>query len=222
MNQPLPDLGEHCPDLPKSVQKTLQAIAEKSREDRPADMATAIAMLEDLRPRFLDLAPLATRAVALIVDYLLTGFMMLLAAGGVGILLIILGAGEPSPWLTWLGQVVNLGIFVFAQLGMERLVGGSLAKLLFNLRVTAKDGGRPETRALVIRFLIRFPFAPLFLVPATISYAGLALLLGSLLLLVSILAGALCYYLRGRKTLSDVLTGTRVIYFSPDREPATA
>ena len=222
MNRPLPDLGEQSPDLPKKVQKTLQAIAEKSREDRPADMTTAIAMLEDLRPRFLDLAPLATRAVAFLVDLLLIGFITLLAAGGVRLVLIMMGSDAPGVRLLWLGRVVNLGIFVFAQLGMERLVGGSLAKLLFNLRVTAKDGGRPETRALAIRFLIRFPFAPLFLVPSPWSYPGGIWLLGALLLIASILAGGFCYYLRGRKTLSDVLTGTRVIYLSPDREPATA
>ena len=221
MNRPLPNLSEHSPDLPKKVQKTLQAIAEKDREDRPADMATAIAMLEDLRPRTLDLAPFTARAAAFALDQLLIFLIFLLGGGGAWLLMVIMGHTEPGPWLLWLGSVINVAVTTFSQFGMERLVGGSPAKLLFNFRVTAKDGGRPETRALAYRFLIRYPIAPLLLLPASVTSLPYVRPVALLLWTVAVLGGALCYALRDRKTLSDVLTGTRVIYRSADQEATT-
>jgi len=215
MNQPLPDLRKHCPDLPRSVQKTLQAIAAKDREDRPGDMAAVIAMLEDLRPRMLDLAPFAARAAAILVDLLLLLVVALFAAGGVQMLLFVLGTAERAPWIMWLINTFYVCLLILSQYGMERLVGGSLAKLLFHFRVTAKDGGRPETRALVFRFLIRFPATPLLFLPFTQIAPTLFGLGLTLLAILAPVAGAICYFSRGKKTLSGVLTGTRVVYHRP-------
>ena len=222
MNQPLPDLREYCPDLPKAVQRTLQALAAKDPEDRPADMTSAIAMLTDLRPRMLDLAPFVARAAAMLVDLLLLLVVVLVAAGGMRMLLLLAGTAELAPGVVWLSNVFYVCLLILSQFGMERLVGGSLAKLLFNFRVTAKDGGRPETRALVLRFLIRFPATPMLLLPFT-QIAPVLFGLGlTLLAILAPVAGAICYFIRGKKTLSDVLTGTRVVYRSSGRERATA
>jgi len=50
----------------------------------------------------------------------------------------------------------------------------------------------------------------------------LAWLVAVPLLFLGMLAGALCYAIRGKRTLSDLLTDTRVIYRSSDSEPATS
>ncbi len=220
MNRPLPDVREHCPDLPPRVQKTLQRLAGKEREKRPADMSEVVELLEELRPQTQALAPLVARAAAVGIDFLIYVMAILLVTGGGAALLTVMGYEKSGPWIQWLGLAMDLSLLVFLQMGMERLAGGSPAKLLFNFRVVTRDGGRPEPRVLVYRFLLRYAGMLLILVPAPARHPGLIQLAGVLLLFLAFLAGALCYAIRGKRTLSDLLTDTRVVYRSSDSEPA--
>jgi tRNA A-37 threonylcarbamoyl transferase component Bud32/uncharacterized RDD family membrane protein YckC len=222
MNRPLPDLGELRPELPKQVQKTLQRLTAKEREKRPADMAAVIEILEDLRPQPLALAPLVARAAAILIDVLIYSLAVAMLTGGAGIGFALMGFGDSGAWVRSLLPAVNVGLWLFLQLGMERLAGGSLAKLLFNFRVVARDGSRPEVRALVYRFLLRYPGSLLLLVPPTVPYALPILITAWALNSLALLVGVLCYAICGKRTLSDLLTNTRVIYRSSKSETATS
>jgi tRNA A-37 threonylcarbamoyl transferase component Bud32/uncharacterized RDD family membrane protein YckC len=215
MNKPLPPLAEHCPELPSSVHKVLSKFAAKRPEDRPADMNQAIAMLENLRPRVLDLAPLAARGAAFLIDSVLVVVVVVMGIGGAALLIKV---KEPGPTLSIAKNLFTFALVVFSQFGMERLVGGSLGKLLFNLRVTGKDGDRPGIRPLIFRFLIRYPATPLILLSSLFSSLAFRLVgISWVLALAAIVAGLVTYVLTRGRTLSDILTGTRVIYRTPRR-----
>jgi serine/threonine-protein kinase len=204
MNMPLPSITAERPDLSPDVQRALERICAKRREDRPESMREAIDLLENLKPRFLDLAPITIRTTALLVDVLL--------------MFVILGAllhgahrvfGVNLHDTPWEGFGL-LAILLLTQLGFEAWTGISVGKYLFNLEVVRQDGNSAGLPTLAARFLCRFPGAPLLPLPGLLVGR-----LGSLLQLAAILAGVVCYYVLRRRTLSDLLTRTRVVYRTP-------
>ena len=204
MNLPLPSILEVRPELPPAVQEVLEQFCEKRREDRPASMEDAIALIEDLRPSYLDLAPIALRATAALVDLLLWGILW-----GAFIAFTDRIAGLSLKHTAW-ENVGTLVVLLLTQLGLEAWTGTSVGKYLFNLQAVRQDGGRPRFSVTLARFLCRFPVAVALPLP-DMWLRGIIFLVQ----VVSIAAAAVCYLLFRRRTLSDLLTRTRVVYRGP-------
>jgi len=212
MNAPLPSLLAVDPEMSPLVQDALERMCAKDPGDRPDDMEEVVEILEAARPRPLEPAPIAIRASAVLVDVLLASFILAMSTGLV--VLFVGGRELEESHLLWVPGFVT-GIFlVLTQLGFEVWKGTSPAKYAFNVRVVRHDGLRAARSALAARFLIRFPAAVVLLVPMLPARIDQLL---NLLQLVSIVAGVVCFFLFRRRTLSDILTRTRVIYRGTDR-----
>ena len=68
MNKPLPSILTERPDLSSKVQRVLERLCAKRPDQRPRSMEEAVDLLESIRPTDLYLAPIGTRAIALLVD----------------------------------------------------------------------------------------------------------------------------------------------------------
>lgn|GEM_PF-2848583 len=101
--------------------------------------------------------------------------------------------------------------FVVLQPLMELRFGASVGKLLLHLEVVREQGGRPDLPTLVRRLFARFPFGPLLVVPDPLL-PGWATALVNWGTLAVVIAGFVVTFFRGGRTLSDVLTRTRVVY----------
>ncbi|HVG94672.1 MAG TPA: protein kinase [Planctomycetota bacterium] len=214
MNAPLPSAAARRPDLPARVDDVLARLTAKDRERRPESMREVLSLLEDLRPRAVHPAPLTARAIALVVDTV--AFAVVGSA-------VVTGAAQPDAYVpgALLGAIVSLVTFavvVASQYGMEVRFGGSLGKLLLGLEVVRDDGTRPGRRALLARLLVRFPTIPFILVPDDVLPDLAEYIVGYFQLGV-IAAGVITYLATRGRTLSDLLTGTRVAYRAP---PAAA
>lgn len=208
MNAALPSVRDVRPDLPDAVDAVLARLAAKDPARRPASMAEASALLAGLAPRPVVAAPLVARATALVVDLFVYGTVAAGAAvalAGVG---ARLQADAAVPWLVALVALATL--FVGFPL-MERRFGGSVGKLLLRLEVVREDGLRPGLATLVRRFLARFPFLPIAMLPDPLlpSWLDRAAWWGTL---ATVLAGALAPLGFAGRTLSDRWTRTRVAY----------
>jgi uncharacterized RDD family membrane protein YckC len=83
------------------------------------------------------------------------------------------------------------------------------AKYAFNLRVVRHDGLKAGAGAVALRFLLRFPVIFPMLIPAAIpSLSRLAWILQT----DAAVAAFVCFFAFKRRTHSDLLTRTRVIY----------
>ncbi len=211
INSPLPSVAEVAPDFPASAQRALDRLCEKNPTDRPQSMDEVIAILEASRPRELDLAPLAARGAALAVDL----FLFAITLGAIETAVTLVAGFYKSPLLQWFEVLLRVVILAGLQIGMEWKWAGSPGKLAFRLRVVGEDGGPPALLALAWRFLVRFPAVAMLVVPpgwplVHFSIIGLQV--------VALTAGAVCHFVLGNRTMSDVLTRTRVIHHVTETE----
>jgi uncharacterized RDD family membrane protein YckC len=207
MHGTLPSVVARRPELPSSVDEVLALLTSKDVARRPPSMRDAARLLEGLRPRRVEPAPLAARGAALAIDLVLyAAAVAAVVAGARGLAALV---GVPA-LAAWVADPVAAVLFVVMQLGMERWYGGSVGKLLLHLEVVREDGGKPATSALVRRLLVRIPAIPFFFVPDMLLPQVVQRGLG-LLVLAVLLAGAVSHAITGR-TLSDRWTRTRVAY----------
>jgi serine/threonine-protein kinase len=207
MNRTLPPLEVRRPDLPGAVQRVLSTLAAKAPEDRPASMEAAIAGLERIRPRHLPLAPIASRGVALLVDFILIAALQ----SGIELLGRLLLGVELSTTHPVLFGVFLSAAFYVSQAGMEAWLGTTVGKSIFLLGVVRVDGSRPGLAATTGRLLLGLPFFLLALVPIESTWMHWVT---GMVQLAAALAALGCYFFAGRRTLSDLLTGTRVVFKS--------
>jgi tRNA A-37 threonylcarbamoyl transferase component Bud32/uncharacterized RDD family membrane protein YckC len=201
MNAPIPDIRSLRPDLPAEVRTVLEAMTAKAKDRRPPDMASVVTLLEGLRPLPEHPASLAARISACVVDWFVACFLMGLLGG-------LRSVGSQPYTMGTLQQVIFFVLFLGSQAGMEFLKGGSPGKLALNLTVLARGAGPPGVLRCLARFLVRFPASVLFILPwspdpVSEFFVGLQAL--------AVLAGFGVFLARGRRSLSDLLTGTRVI-----------
>ncbi len=237
---PLPGLMPVRPELPGGLETVLQRMCEKDPAKRPKDMAAVLALLEDLRPRPLHPATFGARVTAVLID---AAIVFATASAGFFLLYVLpvyLLSGQdlvhdrPKEAPSLNVFVEGLGPFLLAltlataALGFlaEARWGASPGKMFLGLRVVRSDGTPPSSLRVLARLLLRFPALPIlplacvevFAEPesdAGVVVLGL-LLLQALTLLASIVVRS---WIRKGRTLSDVLTGTLVVYRS-DRTPA--
>ncbi len=205
INTPLPRLTKARPDLPEALEEILDEMCAKDRERRPEDMDEVIELLETCRPRQIDPAPLAVRAVALGLDAVIVGVVVAVIATAWQV-----GLGTSVEDNPWIGFVFTV-LWVLDHLGGELWFRQSLGKRLMHIHVCSADGTRANRKAILLRLLIRFPTIPLHLVmqPLLLGTVSGWVDIGEASVLI---AGAICYFVTARKTLSDLLTGTRVVY----------
>jgi uncharacterized RDD family membrane protein YckC len=213
MNAPLPRVTAIRPELPADVDEVLALLTAKDRARRPATMAQAAVLIERLRPRVVVPAPVVARGTALLID--LTVFGLLSAGGATALRWIGRHVGLPDVWALADGFVA-LALALVLLPGMERRFGASVGKLLLRLEVVRADGTTPDLWTLVRRLFARLPFFPFLVVPdewlpswglAVVNFGTLAWLL----------AGAVVHLVTHGKTLSDLLTRTRVTYAAARR-----
>jgi tRNA A-37 threonylcarbamoyl transferase component Bud32/uncharacterized RDD family membrane protein YckC len=204
MNAPLPDLDDLREDLPPAAQSVLEQLCAKDPDQRPSTMQEVIGILEGVRPRALDLAPLATRTTALAIDVMSLAIPMMAMAG---LFMWLHQQGLENPFLDWVGGTTVSVVIALLSIGAEWKFGGLPGKLAFGLRVVREDGTRPSPLALLWRLLLRLPLVAIFALPNWLEPLGFVIL-G--LQILGGLSGAVCYFVLDRRTLSDVLTRTRV------------
>ncbi|MEN8152297.1 MAG: RDD family protein, partial [Planctomycetota bacterium] len=205
MNCPLPSLLEVDPDLSPVVQAALEKMCAKKADARPGGMGEVIELLEAARPRPIEPAPIAIRASAAAVDFI----FMLFAMGVPGVIIRFAGSATSLASLNWLPEFMAGLFLVAAQFGLEAWKGFTPAKYAFNLRVVRHDGLKAGTGPLLLRFLLRYPIVIAMLIPPHVPEV---VMLTGLLQLAAIAAAFLCFFLFRRRTHSDLITRTRVIY----------
>jgi uncharacterized RDD family membrane protein YckC len=208
MNAPTPSARALRPDLPEAVDDVLRAMTAKDPAARVPSMRDVIRLLDGLRPRAVVPAPLLARGFALLLDAIVFG----IGAAGIRMLLSVLaGFAGLSGLGALIGGSLDFALLLLLQPVMEHRYGASVGKLLLRLEVVREDGARPDLPALLRRFLVRIPAAPLFVVPeawlaeSVENWFALAGLLG-------FAVGAVVYAVTRGTTLSDRWTQTRVVY----------
>jgi serine/threonine protein kinase len=210
MNTPLPSIRAVRPELPLALDQALAKLCEKDPEKRPKSMDEVAALFEPLRPRPLELATFMARAVASCIDGAIVITVLLFVA-------LLKVAVEQQINLRLIPEIVvaiiGAATLLASQLGFEVWLGRSIGKWLFNLEVVRSDGAVPTRRALAARFLIRYPVFVAVLWPDSPDWvdASVGVLQGFALLLAACSFAAY----RGR-TLSDLITHTRVVYRRTD------
>lgn len=108
-------------------------------------------------PKTLELAPLAKRALAGVVD-MLPCMLAVMAWYGVDLELLLLrwpGQGHASTWEAVEPGVVAIGIFLLHVTVSELLTTRTLGKWITGLRVTTLDGRRPKLWQLLVRNVLK-------------------------------------------------------------------
>ena len=209
IHAPLPSVASARPGIPESVDRVLARLCAKDVGARPADMEEAIALLESVRPRPVQPAPPAARIAALAIDAL----AVTVVAGALSsVYQWLRGAVGPLFLLDVLHDLTMCAVGAASQWGMERWKGASLGKILLNLRVVREDGAVPEDRALALRFVLRWPIFLAFLVPRAGGVLSAARKVLEFAQLAAFAGGAGTYVVTKGRTLSDVVTRTRVAY----------
>jgi uncharacterized RDD family membrane protein YckC len=217
MNTPIPSAVAARPELPPAVDDVLRKLCAKDPAERPASMNEVAALFETLRPRTVTPAPLFARGTAHLID----GAAAVLAGAVVALVLYALGAliaELPIPTPRWLKSFVGVPIMVLSSTAAmaavlllpEMWYRTSIGKVLFDLRVVRADGTRPGVVALVGRLVLRFP--ALVILPLTVvgPIQNVAAFVAVGIQGLSAVVGLTCYFLREEKTLSDLVTRTRV------------
>ena len=205
LNTPLPPLTGEQPDLPEALDGVLGRMCAKAPGDRYADMTEALAAIERCRPRPILPGTLVARGVAAAID--------LLPAAGIATLADVLVAvlfGTVGVTRTWWGAIASVLLFTAYHVGSEIRWGTTLGKWLLQLQVVTRLGVKPRARIVVPRFALRYPFVVVTLLSlgATATWADAA---GSLLQLAVILASIGTYAALRQRSLSDLVTRTRVV-----------
>jgi tRNA A-37 threonylcarbamoyl transferase component Bud32/uncharacterized RDD family membrane protein YckC len=206
MNSPLPSIRDARPDLPPALDRALACMCEKDPAKRPSSMDEVVGMFEPFRPRPLELATFMSRAIASAID--------MSAALGVATV-VAAGAVMVDEWLKiditpdHLWSFVFAAVLVVSQLGAEAWLGSTFGKWLFNLEVVRADGATPRRTMLLVRFLLRYPVVVACVVPGVSRWIAVAFLVFQIAAYVTGTAAFVAY---GRRTLSDLLTKTRVVY----------
>jgi len=223
LNSPLPPLAAARPDLPPALGEAVDRMCAKDPAQRPASMEEIARLASSLRPRPLYAAPLLARAAASIIDVLIVlamwaGFEFALdfALPRMGYGLTpegTLGEGSAAGLPTEiLRRVVLLSVWGAATLWIEAARGTTLGKAAFHLRVVRTDGNRPSRRALLVRFLAKYPGVALVLVPDGMTVVDAVVLCAQGLAWAG---GGLWYFFADGRTLPDVLSRTRVVHRGP-------
>jgi uncharacterized RDD family membrane protein YckC/predicted Ser/Thr protein kinase len=207
INKPLPDVTDKRSDVGPAVDDVLQNLTAKKPDDRPQTMSDVTALLETVRPRELDLAALATRVAALLADIVIVFIAFVAVFAVISFLSKWLGFMVGGAVVNWVGTAVQVAFMALLFICMEWKYGGSPGKLMFHLRVVDENGARPGWLALTLRFLLRFPVAAELVNPALGLVTGI--LFG--LQMLALATGFVCYFALQRRTMSDVLTRTRVV-----------
>lgn len=130
LSEPLVPLAKSAPHVPPQLARIVERLLEKKPEDRYPDYDALIADLEQAAPERRAYAPIPTRAVAVLGDFLLAG--------------ALIGA------LDWIGLVVYLAL-VTAGHGWR---GQSPAKYLLGVEVRRDDGHRLGYPRALLRTLV--------------------------------------------------------------------
>jgi tRNA A-37 threonylcarbamoyl transferase component Bud32/uncharacterized RDD family membrane protein YckC len=205
MNTPLPAIRDVRPELPPALDDALRRLCEKDPDRRPKTMSEVAALFEPFRPKPLDIAPFAARASALAVDTTLVFTIYGAMVGAVTMLEKIVGLGLPE----WIDGAWFSGALVLVHFLSEAFLFTTLGKWLFNLVVVRADGATPTRRAVFVRFLLRYPIAVFMLVPTKPTWAVIAAIIAQSL---AVLLGIAAFFAYRRRTLSDVVTKTCVVY----------
>lgn len=219
MSTPVRDIRGLRSELPPALQDVLGKLCAKKPGDRPSSMEEVEQLLETVRPRELELAPVMARGAALLVDSVAMSLVLVVVVSALGVVAL---AGEHHPTvllmdLAWPIEIGLWGIFFLLQAGMEWKYGGSPGKLLFHTRVVRTDGTKPAPMTLALRFLVRFPLAGDVLTSPN-WWGSSVELVGDvvfyILQLLVIAASLISYFVLKGRTVSDVLTRTRVAHHS--------
>ena len=216
INTPLPSLTEERPDLPPALERVLRKMCAKDPDHRPGSMREVIDLLEGCRPRAVHTAPIVARAVAVGFD----GLAALVALSAI-VFAVTRAAGEDlAPGVE--GLIVSL-LFVGFTILPELRHRVTLGKWFLNLEVRAEDGSEASPRAILLRGFIRFPAACIGALGLTLlpflSFLAMPIFVVGL---GAIAAGIVSFYVAKGRTLSDVLTKTRVVYRMPPDERLSA
>jgi serine/threonine-protein kinase len=211
MNTPLPPITARRPDLSPSIERVLGKLCAKSPEDRPADMHEVVELLEACRPRALHPAPIVARAVAVSLDLIASLVAMMSISFTVEALK---GEGAlPENLHFTVYSVLFMLMTVVAETRYQLTIG----KWFLNLCVRAADGSEAPRKAYFLRAVLRFPSFAFGAVGLSMLLPGVDLYV-DVLGLAAILVGLIAFYATKGKTLSDLLTKTRVVYAMPPDE----
>ncbi len=213
MNRALPDLPDREPSLPPGLDGLLAAMCAKDPAARPADMDAVLGRLAALRPRPVRMASVFARGAAFAADTVLFGTVF----AALSFLFLVVLSGRGSVLAETLEALVLLAAAGAVFLLPEGLWQTSAGKALFHLRVVRADGTRPGWGALAARALLRLP-APVLLPLAPFGPERVGAWLFGLQGLALATGFVWVLFAQGR-TLSDVVTGTRVAYDFEDEPP---
>lgn len=206
MNSPLPSVRDARPDVPPAIDRALASMCEKDPTKRPASMEEVVGLFEPFRPRPLELATFMSRAIASTIDVTVAlGVATVVSAGAV--MLEELLKIDVAPDHLW--GFVFAAILVVSQLGAEAWLGSTLGKWLFNLEVVRADGASPRRPMLLLRFLLRYPVVIACVIPGVSAWIAVVFLV---LQIASYVIGTAAFAAYGRRTMSDMVTKTRVVY----------
>jgi uncharacterized RDD family membrane protein YckC len=208
MNAPLRSVTSAKPSLSPAIDRILARLCAKDPAQRPQTMADAIALLETLRPRRLDAAALAARGAAVLIDIVVWAVLGAGIETGMAELADRLG-GIPAYGIVV--EVVSVVVFLVLTLGAEARFCTTIGKRLLHLEVRRDDGTMARLPPLAARFGLRFPIVPLVIVLVPI-FGPLGRTIAKFTQLAAVLAGVGVFLATRGRTLSDLLTRTRVVY----------
>ena len=130
LSEPLVPLAKVAPHVPRPLARVVETLLEKKPDDRYEDYDALIAALEQAAPSQRAYAPFTTRAVAVLVDFLVAGLLI--------------------GFLGWIGLLVYLAIVTLGHAWR----GQSPAKFLFGIEVRRDDGSRLGPGRALLRTLV--------------------------------------------------------------------
>jgi tRNA A-37 threonylcarbamoyl transferase component Bud32/uncharacterized RDD family membrane protein YckC len=210
LNAPLPSICALRPELPTELDGVLARLCEKDPAQRPATMKEVADLFEPLRPRPLDPATFAARASGFTIDVTLMGIVAGLVEAAIALLEKLVNVDFVPKYA---GNLIIAAAIVVMQFGAEAWLGTSFGKWLFNLQVVRADGAKAGRIACLVRFFLIYPFTAALVARIFFVSNWVKLGFGGLQLLV-MLVGVVMFFTRGRRTLSDAVTKTRVVYRS--------